>query len=99
MNETCWLVAIVFLYSISILVSIVLMMFVIGFVVGCCIGANDGLHGVIRWFKFILGVFLISCKCEWNLLISNNCVELVVIVFKFCTCELFDMDNGVDYDM
>ena len=27
------------------------------------------------------------------------CVELVVIVFKFCTCELFDMDNGVDYDM
>ena len=27
------------------------------------------------------------------------CVELVVIVFKFCTCELFDMDNGVNYDM
>ena len=27
------------------------------------------------------------------------CVELVVIVFKFCTCELFDMDNGVEYDM
>ena len=23
-----------------------------------------GLHGVIRWFKFTLGVFLISCKCE-----------------------------------
>ena len=27
------------------------------------------------------------------------CVELVVIVFKFSTCELLDMDNGVDYDM
>ena len=27
------------------------------------------------------------------------CVELVVIVFKFNTCELLDMDNGVDYDM
>ena len=27
------------------------------------------------------------------------CVELVVIVFKFCTCELFDMDNGVNHDM
>ena len=27
------------------------------------------------------------------------CVELVAIVFKFCTCELLDMDNGVDYDM
>ena len=34
MNKTCWLVAIVFLYSISILVSIVLMMFMIGFVMG-----------------------------------------------------------------
>ena len=28
-----------------------------------------------------------------------SCVELVVIVFKFCTCELLDMDNGVDYDV
>ena len=27
------------------------------------------------------------------------CVELVVIVFKFSTCELFDMDNDVYYDM
>ena len=27
------------------------------------------------------------------------CVELVTIMFKFCTCELLDMDNGVDYDM
>ena len=27
------------------------------------------------------------------------CVELVVIVFKFYTCELLDMDNGVDYDV
>ena len=26
-------------------------------------------------------------------------VELIVIVFKFCTCELLNMDNGVDYDM
>ena len=26
-------------------------------------------------------------------------VELVVIVFKFYTCELLDMDNGVDYDV
>ena len=27
------------------------------------------------------------------------CVELIVIVFKFSTCKLLDMDNGVDYDM
>ena len=26
------------------------------------------------------------------------CVELVAIVFKFCTCELLDVDNGVDYN-
>ena len=26
-------------------------------------------------------------------------VEFVVIVFKFSTCKLLDMDNGVDYDM
>ena len=29
----------------------------------------DGLHGVIRWFKYILGVFFNSCKCEWVLFI------------------------------
>ena len=27
------------------------------------------------------------------------CVTLVAIVFKFCTCELLDMDNGVDFDV
>ena len=26
------------------------------------------------------------------------CVELVAIMFKFCTCELLDMDNGVNFD-
>ena len=27
------------------------------------------------------------------------CVELVAIVFKFCTCELLDIDNDVDYNV
>ena len=27
------------------------------------------------------------------------CAELVAIVFKFCTCEFLDMDNGVDFDV
>ena len=27
------------------------------------------------------------------------CVELVAIVFKFCICELLDMNNGVEYEM
>ena len=26
-------------------------------------------------------------------------VELVAIVFKFCTCKLLDMSNGVDFDV
>ena len=34
-----------------------------------------------------------------NINVVICCVELVAIVFKFCTCELFDMDNGVDYDV
>ena len=27
------------------------------------------------------------------------CIDLVAIVFKFYTCELLDMDNGVDFDV
>ena len=34
------------------------------------------------------------CAC-----LKCYCVELVAFVFKFYTCELLDMDNGVDYDM
>ena len=45
------------------------MMFVIGFVGVVMLEQAGGLHSVIRWFKFILGVFLISYKCEWTLLI------------------------------
>ena len=49
----------------------------------------------------------ILCVCDWfcgGLLCWSKrmvicCVELVAIVFKFCTCELLGMDNGVDYDM
>ena len=40
----------------------ILVMFVIGFMVGYCVGASDGLHGVIRWFKLILGVYICVCN-------------------------------------
>ena len=54
-----------------------------------------GLHGVIRWFKFILKVFLISCKCEWNLLISSNCVPLFDFnICKYCTYDVCDWFCG-----
>ena len=42
-----------------------------------------GLHGFIRWFKYILGVFFISWKCEWVLLI--RCV--INILFDLNTCK------------
>ena len=35
-----------------------------GFVLSCCVGETGGFHGFIMWFKYILGVFLIYCKCE-----------------------------------
>ena len=40
-----------------------------------------GLHGVIRWFKFILRVFLISYKFEWTLLI--RCDEQYLNGFQY----------------
>ena len=59
----------------------ILVIFVIGFVVGCVLEQAGGLHGVIRWFKFILRVSLVSCKCEWNFLI--RCDEYYFIRFQY----------------
>ena len=61
----------------------ILVMFVIGFVVGCCVGASGWLACVIRCFKFILGVFLVSCKCKWNLLIRYDICVCNVYLFKY----------------
>ena len=44
-------------------------------------------------------MFCTYLELNMNINVVICCVELVAIVFKFCTCELFDMDNGVDYDV
>ena len=44
-------------------------------------------------------MFCIYLKLDMNIDVVICCVDLVAIVFKFCTCELLDMDNGVHFDV
>ena len=44
-------------------------------------------------------MFCTYLELDKNIDVVICCVELVAIVFKFWTCELLDMDNGVDYDV
>ena len=44
-------------------------------------------------------MFCIYLKLDMNIDVVICCIDLVAIVFKFCTCELLDMDNGVDFDV
>ena len=44
-------------------------------------------------------LFCTYLKLDMDINVVICCVELVAIVFKFCTCELLDIDNGVNYDM
>ena len=44
-------------------------------------------------------LFCTYLELDMDIDVVIYCIELVVIVFKFSTCELLDMDNGVDYDM
>ena len=44
-------------------------------------------------------MFCIYLELDMDIDMVIFCVELVAIVFKFCTCELLDMDNGMDFDV
>ena len=44
-------------------------------------------------------MFCTYLKLDMDIDVVICYVELVAIVFKLSTCELLDMDNGVDYDM
>ena len=44
-------------------------------------------------------LFCIYLELDMDINVVICCVELIAIVFKFCTCKLLDMDNGVNYDM
>ena len=39
-------------------------------------------------------LFCIYLELDMDIDVAICCVELVVIVFKFCPCKLLDMDNG-----
>ena len=59
------------------------------------LGFSTKLYCLLRWFCCTLAFFAM----HYHVSSYASCVELVVIVFKFSTCELFDMDNNVYYDM
>ena len=44
-------------------------------------------------------MFCTYLKLDMDIDMIICCVESVVIVFKFCTCQLLDMDNGVDFNV
>ena len=44
-------------------------------------------------------MFCAYLKLDMDINVVICCVELVAIVFKFCTCKLLDMDNDVNYNV
>lgn len=44
-------------------------------------------------------MFCVYRELDMDINVVICCVELVAIVFKFCTCKLLDMDNSVDYNV
>ena len=44
-------------------------------------------------------MFCTYLKLDMDINVVICCVELVAIVVKFCTCELVDMDNDVNYNV
>ena len=59
---------------------------------------------IMMWIMLckVCSNFLKSCtylEFDMDIDVVICCVELVTIVLKFCTCELLEMDNGVDYYM
>ena len=44
-------------------------------------------------------MFCTYLELDMDIDVVIYCVELVAIVFKFCTCELLDMNNGMDFDV
>ena len=47
----------------------------------------------------VIEMFCTYLELDMDIDVVIYCVELVAIVFKFCTCELLDMNNGMDFDV
>ena len=54
---------------------------------------------MLVYVAIVIEMFFAYFKLDMDIDVIIYCVELVAIVFKFCTCELLDTDNGVNYDM
>ena len=56
---------------------------------------------MLVYVAIVIEMFCVYLELDMNMDIDVVIyyVELVAFVFKFCTYELLDMDNGMDYDM
>ena len=54
---------------------------------------------MLVYVAIFIEMFCAYLKLDMDINVVIRCVELVAIVFKFSTCELLDMENGVNYDM
>ena len=54
---------------------------------------------MLVYVAIVIEMFCAYLKLDMDIDVVICCVELVAIVFKFSTCELLNMDNGMDYNM
>ena len=54
---------------------------------------------MLVYVAIVIEMFCTYLKLDMDINVVICCVELVATVFKFCTCELLDMDNDVDYNV
>ena len=54
---------------------------------------------MLVYVTIVIKMFCVYLKLDMDINVVICCVELVAILFKFCTCDLLDIDNGVDYNV
>ena len=54
---------------------------------------------MLVYVAIVIEMFCAYLKLDMDIDVVICCVELVAIVFKFCTCKLLDMDNDVNYNV
>ena len=54
---------------------------------------------MLVYVAIVIEIFCTYLKLDMDINVVIYCVELVGIVIKFCTCELLDTDNNVDYNV
>ena len=60
---------------------------------------DNGVDYDVKLVAIVIEIFCTYLDLDMDIDVVICCVELVAIVFKFSTCELLDIDNGVDYDV